>query len=213
MSKEPKIIFTKHTPFLTVDIDEIKRDDGEVYLLNEVTALCRCGKLKNKPYCDGSHAKEGLNEIKDPKRKIEDKLKDYHGKDIIVHFNLAVCSHNAACVKGLPEVFNVRKKPWIMADNAPVEKVIETIRKCPSGVLSYTVDGITYTKFKENKEIIIQKNGPLQVGGGIELKDDQGTKPQIDTQYELRRCALSKTDPSAMALINVQKLMKFKKIK
>lgn len=195
MSKEPKIIFTKHTPFLVVDLDEIKRDDGEVYPLSQVTALCRCGKSKNKPYCDGSHAKEGLNEVKDPKRKIEDKLKNYHGKDITVHFNLAVCSHNAACVKGLPEVFNVRKKPWIMADNAPVEKVIETIRKCPSGALSYTVDGVTYTNFKEKKEIIIQKNGPLQVGGGIELKDDQGTSPQIDTQYELCRCALSKNRP------------------
>lgn len=195
MSKEPKIVFTKHTPFLVVDVDTVRRDDGEEYPLNQVAALCRCGKSKNKPYCDGTHAQKGLNEVKDKNRKIEDKLKDYYGKDITVHFNLAVCSHNAACVKGLPEVFNTRKRPWIMADNAPVEKVIETIHKCPSGALSYTVDGVYYSKFKEVKEIVIQKNGPLQVGGGIELKDDQGTKPQIETQYELCRCGLSLNKP------------------
>jgi len=195
LGKEPKIIFTKHTPFLAVDVDVLKRDDGQEYPLEEVTALCRCGKSKNKPYCDGTHAQEGLNEVKDKNRKIEDKLKDYYGKEITVHFNLAVCSHNAACVKNLPEVFNVRKKPWIMADNAPVEKVIETIKKCPSGALSYTIDGVKYTNFKDKQEIIIQKNGPYQVGGGIEIKDDQGRKPEIDTQYELCRCGLSKNKP------------------
>ncbi len=195
MGKDQKIVFTKHSPFFTVDVKTLRRTDGKEYPLDQVTALCRCGKSKNKPYCDGSHEKEGLNEIKDENNVIEDKLRDYYGEDIIVHFNLAVCSHNGACIKGLPEVFNVRKKPWIMADNAPVEKVIETIRKCPSGALSYTVNNITYGEFKEKKEIVIQKNGPLQVGGGIELKDDQNTKPQLKTQYELCRCGLSKNKP------------------
>lgn len=195
MEKKPQIVFTKHTPFLFLDIDQVKRDDGQVFDLDQVTALCRCGKSKNMPYCDGSHAKEGLCEEKDPKRKIPDQVKDYLGKDITVHFNLAVCSHNAACVKGLPEVFNVRKKPWIMADNAPVEKVIETIKKCPSGALSYSIDGVKYTNFSDNLEVLMQKNGPFQVKGGIEMKDEKATKPEIATQYELCRCGLSKNKP------------------
>lgn len=206
MSKDQKIVFTKHTPFLAVDVESLTRDDGEVYPLKQVTALCRCGKSKNKPYCDGSHEEEGLNEIKDKDRKIEDKLKDYYGKGITVHFNLAVCSHNAACVKNLPEVFNVRKKPWIMADNASVEKVIETIKKCPSGALSYTVNGVMHTDFRDKKEIIIQKNGPYQVTGGIEIKDDQGTRPQIETQYELCRCGLSKNKPFCDGLHKCMKI-------
>ncbi len=28
------------------------KSDGEI-----ITALCRCGASKNKPYCDGTHAK------------------------------------------------------------------------------------------------------------------------------------------------------------
>ncbi len=192
--KEQEIVFTKHTPFLAVDVDVLKNDEGKEFPLGKVTALCRCGKSSNKPYCDGTHEKKGLNEIKSEKRK-KDNLKDYAGKDITVHFNLGVCSHNAACVRNLPEVFNVRKKPWIMADNAPVEKVIETIKKCPSGALSYTIDGKKHTAFKEKKEILVQKNGSYQVSGGILLKDDMESEPEIDTHYELCRCGLSKNKP------------------
>ena len=194
MKKEPSIVFTRYTPMLAVDVESLRSEDGKEYPLEQVTALCRCGKSKNKPYCDGSHNEKGLNEIKSEKRK-PDLTRDYTGKDIIIHFNLGVCSHNGACVRGLPEVFNVRRKPWIMADNAPVEEIIETIKKCPSGALSYTIDGIKYTNFKDKQEIVIQKNGPYQVGGGIVLKDDQGSKPEIATQYELCRCGLSKNKP------------------
>ena len=191
---DQQIVFTRHTPFLAVDVEILKNEEGQVFPLEKVTALCRCGHSKNKPYCDGSHAAKGLHEIKNEKRK-KDNPKDYTGKDITVHFNLGVCSHNAACVKNLPEVFNVRKRPWIMADNAPVEKVIETIKKCPSGALSYTVNGEKHTAFHSKKEILIEKNGPYQVFGGITIKDDLDSRPEIETQYELCRCGLSKNKP------------------
>lgn len=195
MSKKAKIVSTKHTPFLFVGLDQVKRNDGQVYELGPVTAMCRCGKSNNMPYCDGSHERKGLNEIKDPDRKIPDQVRDYLGTEITVHFNLAVCSHNGACTRGLPEVFNVRKKPWIMADNAPVEKIIETIKKCPSGALSYSLDGVRYTDFNEEAQVIIQKHGPFQVKGGIEFEDDLGRKPETTAQYELCRCGLSKNKP------------------
>lgn len=34
--------------------------DGKVEHRDTITALCRCGESKNKPYCDGTHKKVGF---------------------------------------------------------------------------------------------------------------------------------------------------------
>jgi len=38
----------------------IKDSKGNEARKNNVTALCRCGKSDNKPYCDGSHVKHNF---------------------------------------------------------------------------------------------------------------------------------------------------------
>ncbi len=40
-------------------------------------------------------------------------------------------------LEGLIEVFNPKEKPWIKMGGAATEKIIEQVRKCPSGALSY----------------------------------------------------------------------------
>ena len=32
--------------------------DGKIYPIRESVSLCRCGKSKNKPFCDGSHMRK-----------------------------------------------------------------------------------------------------------------------------------------------------------
>ena len=41
------------------------------------------------------------------------------------------------CVRGLPSVFDVGKKPWINGDGASPDKIAEQVKKYPSGALSY----------------------------------------------------------------------------
>ncbi|WP_083412221.1 (4Fe-4S)-binding protein [Exiguobacterium sp. KRL4] len=48
-----------------------------------------------------------------------------------------VCIHSGYCVKSLPTVFDVKKRPWIESGGAPVEDVIRVVDGCPSGALSY----------------------------------------------------------------------------
>jgi uncharacterized Fe-S cluster protein YjdI len=45
--------------------------------------------------------------------------------------------HLGNCARGLPEVFKPRDKPWITLENSITEKIIEQVKKCPSGALSY----------------------------------------------------------------------------
>jgi len=40
-------------------------------------------------------------------------------------------------VRGLPSVFNVSKKPWIDVNGAVVDAIIERVKRCPSGALTY----------------------------------------------------------------------------
>ncbi|MDR0806681.1 MAG: (4Fe-4S)-binding protein [Enterobacteriaceae bacterium] len=61
----------------------------------------------------------------------------YTGKNIDVYFNTHVCQHSGNCVRGNHAVFDLARKPWILADNASVEEVKRVIDSCPSGALQY----------------------------------------------------------------------------
>lgn len=61
--------------------------------------------------------------------------KDYAGTDVTVSFDPEVCEHAAECVRGLPAVFDTRRRPWIDPDGAPAADVIEVVGRCPSGAL------------------------------------------------------------------------------
>jgi uncharacterized Fe-S cluster protein YjdI len=39
----------------------VKDHEGKQTSKNKVTAFCRCGGSSNKPYCDGTHTKNGFN--------------------------------------------------------------------------------------------------------------------------------------------------------
>ena len=61
----------------------------------------------------------------------------YENNDLTVFYDPEVCIHAGDCVKGLPTVFDLAKKPWINVGGAATEKIIEQIKQCPSGALSY----------------------------------------------------------------------------
>ena len=64
-------------------------------------------------------------------------VKTYETEDIKIYWRADVCQHAAECVKGLPLVFNVKKKPWISPQNATTEEIMKVIDRCPSGALTY----------------------------------------------------------------------------
>jgi len=193
--KRPIIAFTKYSPYMVIDLEKMEDSKGNPLTLKPVTMLCRCGNSKSKPYCDGTHSLTGINGEKDPERDPY-KWKDYRGEKIIVHYNLGVCSHDGTCIRELPAVFNVNKRPWITPDNADPDKIIGVIKKCPSGALSYTFAGEKHIDYYKGSPIIrLARKGPLELYGGIILKDDQGTTPETYDHYTLCRCGFSKNKP------------------
>ncbi|MGQ0740465.1 MAG: (4Fe-4S)-binding protein [Bacteroidota bacterium] len=61
----------------------------------------------------------------------------YTNGELTVVWKPKVCIHSTLCWKGLIQVFNPKERPWIKMDGAATEKIIEQVRKCPSGALSY----------------------------------------------------------------------------
>ena len=63
----------------------------------------------------------------------------YYGPVVDVSFDGAVCRHAGECVRGMPTVFDVRKRPWIDPGKAADEQLAATLRevvaRCPSGAL------------------------------------------------------------------------------
>jgi uncharacterized Fe-S cluster protein YjdI len=61
----------------------------------------------------------------------------YSTGEITVVWKPGMCIHSAICFKGLPEVFDPRRKPWIVPENSSTEKIIEQVKACPSGAISF----------------------------------------------------------------------------
>jgi uncharacterized Fe-S cluster protein YjdI len=57
----------------------------------------------------------------------------YTAPGVRVFYDRGRCLHFAECVRGLPEVFHVGKRPWIQPENASADEVAEVVRRCPSG--------------------------------------------------------------------------------
>ncbi|MFI5172730.1 MAG: (4Fe-4S)-binding protein [Chitinophagales bacterium] len=51
-----------------------------------------------------------------------------------------LCRHSGNCVRGLNSVFNYKLHPWINMDGAEKQAIIDQVKKCPSGALSFMLD-------------------------------------------------------------------------
>jgi uncharacterized Fe-S cluster protein YjdI len=65
------------------------------------------------------------------------RLQTYETPEITVTFDPNICTHSAICVRGLPAVFDVRRRDWVRPYAAPAEEVAAQVRRCPSGALQY----------------------------------------------------------------------------
>ena len=62
-------------------------------------------------------------------------LQVYETPEITVTFEPALCIHSARCVRGLPAVFDVRRRRWVAPEAASADEIHAQIEKCPSGAL------------------------------------------------------------------------------
>jgi len=68
---------------------------------------------------------------------IKSVTKKYSNGEVTIVWKNQLCIHSGNCVRGLAEVFDRQKRPWIAPGNSSTERIIEQVKKCPSAALTY----------------------------------------------------------------------------
>jgi CDGSH-type Zn-finger protein len=194
-TEKPKIVCLPNGPFyLLTDftphvIPHIQKSNNDPCSTITGVGLCRCGGSGNKPFCDGTHGKNGFTDKK-LTDGTHDKRNSYVGKQITIHYNRGLCSHSGHCA-----VLRTDAAPGIDPDTAPTKDIIYAIENCPSGALSYSVDNVECRDLDREPMVTVTKNGPYAVTGGIELVDQPLGEGASKEHYALCRCGGSKNKP------------------
>jgi CDGSH-type Zn-finger protein len=180
-------------PYLVRHLEHFSNRKGAIEC-KESMALCRCGLSAKKTFCDGSHSKAGFDSANqlDPAR---DQLASYQSKKITVHDNRSICAHAGYCTEGLPSVFRQHEEPFVDPDGASVEAIIDVIKKCPSGALSYTIEDSDETIGLDAASVFIAPNGPYVIKGQTVLSEVKRGKGASPNSMTLCRCGASKNKP------------------
>ncbi|MEL7119253.1 MAG: (4Fe-4S)-binding protein [Bacteroidota bacterium] len=122
--------------------------------------------------------------------------KEYTNGELTVVWQPAKCIHSEICVKTLPKVYDPKARPWINVDHATTEELKAQIMKCPSGALSYYMNG------EENLEaetmetkVEVLENGPLLVYGTLKVTDKDGNTETKNQTTAFCRCGQSANKP------------------
>ena len=122
--------------------------------------------------------------------------RSYETDRIRVHWNSDLCIHSAICLNSLPQVFDVRRRPWVDVTAADADAIARTVERCPSSALTYEwVDGSPGERSEEATSLVPWPNGPLMVRGRVEVRDAGGELFAQGTRFSLCRCGASQNQP------------------
>jgi CDGSH-type Zn-finger protein/truncated hemoglobin YjbI len=184
----------RNGPYLVTNVPRLIGHLGAEARPAPQLALCRCGKSAIKPFCDGSHASSGFSDAKDPKR-VPDRRDAYPGLELTILDNRGICQHSGLCTDRLATVFRTGAEPFVAASGGRMDEIIRAVRDCPSGALSYAIDGIEAREQADwggarPAAIEVTKDGPYRITGGIQILGADGAPEPRAAGTSLEHCAL-----------------------
>lgn len=168
-------------------------------LKDERTALCRCGRTKNPPYCDGSHLAIDWEPTLTASRKpLLSEAEVQEGADLILTDNETYCAFARFC--------DAQGSTWnqVEASHDPKQRelAIRTAANCPAGRLK-AWDKTTGEPYEPKLEPAIGLledpkigcSAGLWIRGGIPITTEDGYVYQIRNRVTLCRCGESRNKP------------------
>jgi CDGSH-type Zn-finger protein/truncated hemoglobin YjbI len=194
----------RNGPYLVTNVPRLLDHLGAESRPAPQLALCRCGRSVIKPLCDGACARAGFTDGKDPQR-VPDRRDTYDGQQLTIIDNRGSCQHSGFCTDRLAAVFRTGTSPFVAPSGGRMDEIIRAVRDCPSGALSYAIDG---TEARDQVDwggtrqpaIEVTRDGPYRITGRISLLGADGS-PERRNQgashehYALCRCGHSQNKP------------------
>jgi CDGSH-type Zn-finger protein/truncated hemoglobin YjbI len=200
----PELRIARNGPYLVTSVLSLRDHLGAEIRPAPQLALCRCGQSALKPLCDGSHARTGFSDGKDPKR-VPDQRNSYPGQQVTIFDNRGTCQHSGLCTDRLATVFRTDAEPFVAPSGGRLDEIIRAVRDCPSGALSYALDDAearAQVDWDGTRPPVIEitRDGPYRITGQITLAGTTGEpEPQgpgaSREHYALCRCGQSRNKP------------------
>lgn len=205
-----KIKVTKNGPYLVPEGIPIQMEDPVIdeegfpekwQKINDIptngsVALCRCGKSKNKPFCDGTHLSIDFDGTETAVEK-NFKTAVMEGKKLILNDTKELCSFARFCDRG-GRIWNLIEK----SDDVSNKIAIEEGKNCPSGrlvLIDKKTKKVIEPKFSKSISVThdnqLGVGGPLWIKGGIEIESADGKSYEIRNRVCLCRCGESENKP------------------
>jgi len=132
---------------------------------------------------------------------MSDQTRQYTNNEVTVVWKPEQCIHSKVCWKGLGEVFNPTKRPWVNIQGASTERIIEQVRHCPSGALSYFMNDAAPTSAEPVAEaanivkVAVSANGPYLINTECVIQYADGREEVKKGKVALCRCGSSNNKP------------------
>jgi len=173
--------------------------DGREFSTGETYALCRCGKTKTPPFCDGTHAHIDFDGTETASaEKYVNRLSSVTEGPTLDLLDDGRCALARFCHRKDGIAWSLVKHsddPYIR------EEAIKAAVECPAGRLEIRdKEGNLIEPYLEPGIVILQDpekgcSGPLYVKGGIPVESADGFTYEIRNRLTLCRCGNSYNMP------------------
>lgn len=172
--------------------------EGRLFPQAEDYALCRCGKTKNPPFCDGSHELAGFDGTETASRATYlERASVQVGPDLDL-LDDERCAFARFCHREDGNVWDLTEK----SDNPNYrEEAIQAASDCPAGrLVAMDKEGnLIEPEYEPSIEILQDPerrvSGPIFVKGNIPIESSKGFTYEVRNRVTLCRCGKSSIRP------------------